>query len=237
MAALRLAFAAAALCCSSVAAAAPGGRWAADIARASRRFGIPEEWIKQVMRIESGGRVLPEGRPIVSRAGAMGLMQLMPGTWNDMRIALGLGPDPFQPTDNILAGAFYLRLMYDRFGYPGLFAAYNAGPGRYAAYLGGRQPLPAETRAYVGALARMAARSAPAAPPRSRLFALAPGAMPVAQPRPGRSRPESLFIALDSGASPRARAGGEAAGAQDGRQEQDDGTEKPVAPGHRAGGT
>jgi hypothetical protein len=79
----------------------------------------------------------------------MGLMQLMPGTWNEMRGALGLGSDPFDPRDNILAGTFYLRRMYDRFGYPGLFAAYNAGPGRYAAYLAGGQPLPGETTAYL----------------------------------------------------------------------------------------
>src|SRR3546814_21045489 len=47
----------------------------------------------------------------------------------------------------------YLRLMYDRFGYPGLFAAYNAGPGRYADHLSTGRPLPGETRAYLTALA------------------------------------------------------------------------------------
>ena len=51
------------------------------------------------------------GRPIVSRAGAIGLMQLMPGTWRDMQKMLGLGDDPNDPHDNILAGAAYLRLM------------------------------------------------------------------------------------------------------------------------------
>ena len=60
----------------------------------------------------------------------MGLMQLMPGTWSEMRLMLGLGGDPFEPHDNIMAGTAYLRMVYDRFGYPGLFAAYNAGPGR-----------------------------------------------------------------------------------------------------------
>ena len=95
------------------------------------------------MRVESGGRTTLEGRPIVSSAGAMGLMQLMPGTWRDMRAVLGLGPDPHDPHDNILAGTAYLRLMYDRFGYPGLFAAYNAGPARYAAYFAtGRRSRP-----------------------------------------------------------------------------------------------
>lgn len=53
--------------------------------------------------------------------------------------------------DNILAGAAYLREMFDRYGSPGFLAAYNAGPGRYEEYLAGR-PLPTETRAYVAAL-------------------------------------------------------------------------------------
>ncbi|WP_144037976.1 lytic transglycosylase domain-containing protein, partial [Sphingopyxis sp. KK2] len=120
-------------------------------------------WIERVMRAESGGRTTLGGRPIVSHAGAMGLMQLMPGTWAAMRARLGLGADPHDPRDNILAGTLYLRLMYDRFGYPGLFGAYNAGPGRYAAFLAGRQGLPGETRAYVG---KLAGRSA--LPPRAR---------------------------------------------------------------------
>ncbi|MDT9627843.1 lytic transglycosylase domain-containing protein, partial [Escherichia coli] len=84
-----------------------------------------------------------------SSAGAMGLMQLMPGTWKDMRLRLGLGTDPHQPRDNILAGTYYLRLMYERFGHPGMFAAYNAGPARYAAFLEGRGRLPGETVDYL----------------------------------------------------------------------------------------
>lgn len=112
------------------------------------------------MIAESGGRTIWNGRPIVSHAGAMGLMQLMPGTWAEMRSRLRLGHDPHAPRDNILAGTFYLRLMYDRFGYPGLFGAYNAGPARYAAYLRGRQPLPPETRHYLG---KVAGATAPAA--------------------------------------------------------------------------
>lgn len=123
--------------------------WRPFVADASQRFGVPIAWIEHVMQAESGGKTMLGGRPIVSRAGAMGLMQLMPGTWAEMRIALGLGSDPFDPHDNILAGTAYLRRMYDRFGYPGMFAAYNAGPGRYAAYLAGRQRLPGETIAYL----------------------------------------------------------------------------------------
>ncbi len=124
-------------------------RWRPHVEEASRRFGIPAAWIEQVMMAESGGHTVLQGRPIVSSAGAMGLMQLMPGTWAEMRRRLGLGADPHAPRDNILAGTLYLRLMHDRFGYPGLFGAYNAGPARYAAYLAGRQRLPGETRSYL----------------------------------------------------------------------------------------
>jgi soluble lytic murein transglycosylase-like protein len=101
----------------------PAGRWGADVAEASARFGIPAEWIRRVIQAESSGRTSWLGRPVVSPAGAMGLMQLMPATWRDMRDTLGLGPDPHDPRDNIIAGTAYLRAMYDRFGYPGLFAA------------------------------------------------------------------------------------------------------------------
>lgn len=153
MGALRVALGAAALLWNTAAAASPVDRWAPEIKRASARSGIPATWIRRVMRAESGGRTDAGGRPIVSAAGAMGLMQLMPGTWRDMRSLLGLGADPFDPADNILAGAAYLRLMYDRFGYPGLFAAYNAGPARYAGFLAGRNRLPDETRSYVAAVA------------------------------------------------------------------------------------
>ncbi|HYC95366.1 MAG TPA: lytic transglycosylase domain-containing protein, partial [Sphingomicrobium sp.] len=110
-------------------------RWSSYIAEASARFGIPEDWIRSVMRAESGGRTLLHCRPITSRAGAMGLMQLMPRTWREMRALHGLGSDPHEPRDNIFAGTAYLRAMYDRFGYPGLFAAYNSGPARYARHL------------------------------------------------------------------------------------------------------
>lgn len=127
-------------------------RWRPIIDEASVRFGIPATWIERVMRAESHGRTRLNGRPIRSRAGAMGLMQLMPGTWAEMRARLTLGANPDDPRDNILAGTFYLRLMYDRFGYPGLFGAYNAGPGTYAAYLAGNRRLPGETVAYLGSV-------------------------------------------------------------------------------------
>ena len=128
-------------------------RWAPHIAEASTRFEVPTSWIAHVMRAESQGRTELNGRPIRSAKGAMGLMQLMPGTWAEMRDKLGLGKDPDNPRDNIVAGTYYLRLLYDRFGYPGLFAAYNAGPARYEKYLAGVQSLPAETRGYLAQVA------------------------------------------------------------------------------------
>ncbi|MCG2839505.1 lytic transglycosylase domain-containing protein [Sandaracinobacter sp. RS1-74] len=121
--------------------------YAAFITEAAQRFGVPEQWIRAVMRVESAGDVRA-----ISSAGAMGLMQIMPATWADLRARHGLGANPYDPRDNILAGAAYLRNMHDRYGSPGFLAAYNAGPGRYEEYLAGR-PLPAETRAYVAALA------------------------------------------------------------------------------------
>ena len=130
-------------------------RWTPYIREASARFGIPEEWIRRVIGAESGGRIMLNGRPVTSRAGAMGLMQLMPGTWAEMRAMHRLGPDPHGPRDNILAGTAYLRAMYDRFGYPGLFAAYNAGPQRYAENLATGRRLPTETLAYVAAVGRI----------------------------------------------------------------------------------
>ena len=117
------------------------------IVEAARHFGVPSIWIRQVMQVESAGE-----RDAISRAGAMGLMQIMPATWLEMRARYHLGRDPFDPHDNILAGAAYLRELYDRYGSPGFLAAYNAGPKRYEQSLGGR-PLPRETRAYVAKLA------------------------------------------------------------------------------------
>ena len=99
------------------------------------------------MRVESHG-----DRRAISPKGAMGLMQLMPETWTDLRVRYGLGRDPYDPRDNILAGAAYLREMHDRYGSPGFLAAYNAGPGRYEDYRDRRRPLPSETIAYVAEL-------------------------------------------------------------------------------------
>nr|WP_312826850.1 lytic transglycosylase domain-containing protein [Brucella anthropi] len=121
----------------------------AHIAEASQRFGIPASWIMAVLRAESAGDVRA-----ISSAGAMGLMQVMPDTWAALRVRYRLGRDPYDPRDNILAGTAYLREMYDRYGNVGaMLAAYNAGPGRYDEHLVPGRALPAETRAYVAAIA------------------------------------------------------------------------------------
>lgn len=119
----------------------------AYVAEAAQRFGIPEAWIHAVMGVESAGDT-----GATSVKGAMGLMQVMPATYADLRSRYGLGPNAYNPRDNILAGTAYLREMYDRYGAPGFLAAYNAGPGRYEDYLAGRA-LPLETRGYLARLA------------------------------------------------------------------------------------
>lgn len=123
-------------------------------------------------------------------------MQLMPSTWRDMRAALGLGSDANDPRDNILAGTAYLRAMYERFGYPGLFGAYNAGPARYAEHLLTGRPLPGETIAYVASLTgQRPAAPKPAVGRAPGLFAL--GAAPSAGGASGRFRPgHGLFVRL-----------------------------------------
>ncbi|WP_237356946.1 lytic transglycosylase domain-containing protein [Xanthobacter sp. YC-JY1] len=130
----------------------PIDRYADLIAEAAERFDIPAPWIRSVLRAESGG----DARS-TSPKGAMGLMQIMPQTWAELRVHYGLGDDPYDPHDNIMAGAAYLRELFDRYGNPGFLAAYNAGPSRYEASRKGR-PLPQETRTYVEALAHVVAR-------------------------------------------------------------------------------
>ena len=122
--------------------------FASFITEASQRFGISAHWIRAVMRVESAGR--PH---TVSQKGAMGLMQIMPKTWTELRARYGFGSDPYDPRDNILAGAAYLRELHDRYGAPGFLAAYNAGPGRYDRHLATGRTLPDETRDYVAKLA------------------------------------------------------------------------------------
>lgn len=153
--------------------------YADHVAEASRRFGIPETWINAVLQAESAGDVRA-----ISSAGAMGLMQIMPATWSALRQRHGLGRDPYDPRDNILAGAAYLRAMFDRYGnVAAMLAAYNAGPGRYDEYLSAGRVLPAETRAYVAKLAPILGNAVPSVG----------ASMPAARPPDWREAP--LFVA------------------------------------------
>jgi soluble lytic murein transglycosylase-like protein len=134
-------------------AAAPQlDHWQPLISQGAQRFHIPESWIAAVMKLESGGFTTFDGRPITSSAGAMGLMQLMPATYAELRTRYGLGPNPYDPHDSVFAGAAYLSELFKRYGYPNLFAAYHAGPGRLDAYLSGQKPLPKATIVYLESL-------------------------------------------------------------------------------------
>lgn len=130
----------------------PNDPWGPYISEASKRFDVPERWIREVMRQESGGRMFSNGGLTTSPVGAMGLMQVMPGTYDMLRSQYSLGEDPYDPHNNILAGTAYIRQMYDLYGSPGFLAAYNAGPARVDDYLTRNRPLPAETRHYVASI-------------------------------------------------------------------------------------
>jgi len=159
-------------------------RWQSLIEAASARFGIPADWIRAVMARESAGLTALHGAPIVSSAGAMGLMQLMPGTWSDMRARYRFGNDPFDPHDNIFAGTAYLREMFERYGFPNLFAAYHAGPGRMDAVLAGRNVLPEATKSYLESMV-----------PGFQTESISSGKRASTTPKP---RPESLFFVREN---------------------------------------
>jgi len=125
-------------------------RWKTHVAKASKRFSMPMAWINAVMRVESGGRtMLSENMRMVSNKGAMGIMQVMPGTYKEMATDHRLGPDAFNAHDNIHAGTAYLRWLRGKYAYPAMFAAYNAGPGQVDAAMQKGTALPKETRDYV----------------------------------------------------------------------------------------
>ena len=114
------------------------------------------------MRVESGIRVARA----LSPKGAMGLMQIMPKTYAELRSRYHLGSDPYDPRNNIFAGAAYLREMHDRYGSPGFLAAYNVGPTCYEDHLATGRPLPIETQDYVAMLTPMIGERHPRAAPR-----------------------------------------------------------------------
>lgn len=109
------------------------------IGEAARLYQLPEPFIRAVMRVESDFNPT-----VVSRAGAMGLMQLMPKTARSMGVA-----DPFDARQNVLGGARYLRILANRFKGDLVLtvAAYNAGEGAVDKYNG--IPPYKETQRYV----------------------------------------------------------------------------------------
>lgn len=130
----------------------PEDPWGPYIKEAAQRFDVPETWVRAVMQQESGGRLFHNGQFVTSVPGAMGLMQLMPPTYDEIRVANNLGDDPYEPHDNIMAGTAYIRQMYDVYGSPGFLAAYNAGPGRLEDFITRNRTLPRETRNYVASI-------------------------------------------------------------------------------------
>jgi hypothetical protein len=114
----------------------------------AQRQGLDPNLARHVLYKETGNLANPESAK--SRAGAIGVMQLMPKT------AKMLGVDPLDPEQNIRGGVTYLKQMYDKYNDPMLAAAaYNAGPGRLDKALKGQgiQTLPRETRMYIAGLA------------------------------------------------------------------------------------
>lgn len=182
--------------------------WGPYITEAAARFDVPERWVREVMRQESGGRLYARnGDLVTSSAGAMGLMQVMPGTYDELRGRYpDLTDDPFDPHNNIIAGTAYIREMYDIYGSPGFLAAYNAGPGRLDDHLTRNRALPEETRRYVAAIGPRIADSQPSKPSPGEQYAM--GARPSlpADPRyavaayvppASEPQPERPFIVLN----------------------------------------
>ncbi len=131
-------------------------RWEPFVGEASKRLAVPPDWIRAVIRMESGGRsLMGDGVPIMSNMGAMGIMQVLPETYADMRAQYGLGNDPYDPHDNVIAGTAYLKWLFGKYGNPGMFAAYNDGPGNLEAFLNRGRELPDETHNYVNGISRI----------------------------------------------------------------------------------
>ncbi|NOW44997.1 hypothetical protein FHW96_001143 [Novosphingobium sp. SG751A] len=157
----------------------------------------------RVMLAESGGN-----SRIVSAKGAMGCMQIMPVTWSYLTARYHLGADPFDARMNMIGGAMYFSELAARYGWPGAFSAYNAGPGRYQRYVQGGAALPAETIAYTARLGGNAAARPMTAPAlrwqEARLFmmgsrfeaAAVPPATPIASRGNAEVRPRNALFPL-----------------------------------------
>lgn len=175
-------------------------RWQSDIREAADRSVIPFAWIEAVIQAESAGCAVMNGKPTISHAGAMGLMQLMPVTWAEYRSRLRLGDDPFAARDNIMAGAAYLRDLYDRFGADGFLASYQAGPKRYEESIRDGRPLPRETLDYIARVQRDIDRidlrsprlASPAVPGASAIFVT----LTASHPARGHPLDTRLFVSL-----------------------------------------
>lgn len=109
------------------------------ISEASIKYGVSFPLLKALIKVESNFD--PKA---VSKAGAMGLMQIMPENFDALKIT-----NPFNPRENILGGTLYLKQLMIRFEgkLPLVLAAYNAGPNRVARYK--KIPPIKETKNYV----------------------------------------------------------------------------------------
>jgi len=151
-------------------------------AAVGRMHNIDADLLAAMADVESGGN--PES---VSPKGALGLMQLMPGTASEFSV-----PDPFDPVSNVLGAADFLDYLRARIGksldlqgLPDLLAAYNAGPQAVEKY-GGVPPYQ-ETRHYVQ---RVLTRYSDA------IAARAPSAaqLPLRAPSSGMAREQVVFL-------------------------------------------
>ncbi|MFT8711147.1 lytic transglycosylase domain-containing protein [Komagataeibacter rhaeticus] len=180
----------------------PEDPWGPYITEASQRFDVPDIWIRQVMQRESGGQLYRNGEFVTSLPGAMGLMQLMPPTYDEMRARYNLGSDAFEPHDNIIAGTAYIREMYDIYGSPGFLAAYNSGPGRLDDFLDRYHTLPKETRDYVASIGPKIAGTSPVNRSQADLLIEARAlarAQAAQNSRGGHSRGRQLLAAVPGG--------------------------------------
>ena len=169
--------------------------WGPYIVEAAAQYDVPQQWIRAVMHQESGGHLYSRsGDLITSGAGAMGLMQVMPATYDELRARYSeLGDDAFDPRNNIMAGTAYIREMYDIYGAPGFLAAYNAGPGRLDDYLTRNRTLPEETRRYVANIGPHLAGVEPSRPSPGAQYAM--NAMPFSIPSGSRYTASSRYSA------------------------------------------
>lgn len=119
-----------------------GGNYDDIIKSASKTYGISEDQIRKIMMVESGGK-----SGVVSKKGAGGLMQIMPGTAKELGLS---NEDRFNPEKAIPAGTKYYKQMLEQFGDPLLAtAAYNMGPGALEGAMKGKREIPQETLDYV----------------------------------------------------------------------------------------